>query len=542
MNVGEMLKLKNMQHAKLVAGHYGIDRGICGVNVLEATDISNWGRSGEVILTGLFALQDLNEAELANFFEKLFGIGISAVVVKIDRLVSHIPRQIIELCDKYSIPLIQIGADIKYEMIILEILGPIVNHNISLLNRYYEVHGELTKLALKRPSIPEILGEFKKLLGRDVSFLNTTKGRETATRAELLGAEELSLCPLAMEKYMNFKYERREVCYTGLPDQMCGTQIKVRIPYLGYDEYELIVHELDKPLTSEDFMVLENGVKFFQMELLKKFVVSQNIAQQKNNIIGDLLNNRLYEDKDVDEVLESLGINKYKYYQIILLKLYPKNEGKSFNNTMLHNAIYKIKIKVKTKYPDVVFMEKTDRIAFIQNFAVAEQSINSTELAKLIEQLSEEKVFDELYYNVSISSRGTKEDIPAINKEALDTQNVLRFFYNANKIMEYEELGIYKLFLDANNTEDLKRFVAPKIAKFREAFPLLFDTLAIFLDTKQNYNLTAEKLFLHPKTVRYRIDKIKTMLNMDLDNPEALLQVQIAYRLFKLIDGRKQHD
>lgn len=542
MTVQEMLGLKSMKKAKLVAGEQGLGNEIKGVNVLEATDISDWGRQGEAILTSFFALQNLSNEDLEKFFDKLCKIGISAFVIKIDRLVTVIPKKIMELCNQRLIPLVQIGGDVKYETIILEILGPIVNRNISLLNRYYEVHGELTKMALKRPSIEEILKEFKKMIRRDTSLINITKGKETVTNKKLCNTKLLNSQEVATEKYMNFRYERNQVIYKDLDNQPQGTQIRVSVPYLGYDEYELVIHELDLLLNSEDFMVLENAVKFLQMELLKKFVVSQNIAQQKNNIIGDLLNDRLYEEKDVDDVLDSLGMSKHKYYQIILIKLCQFDESTSLDSNLILHALLKIKLKIKTSFQNVAFMEKNDRIIFMQNLAEDQNGISNEIIEKTMRELMEEKTFAGLYYNISISSQVEKNGIPQANREALDTQNVLRLFHNADKIMAYEELGIYKLFLDANSLGDLRKFVSPKIAVFRDNYPLLFETLGTFLDTNQNYNITSERLFLHPKTVRYRIDKIKNMLELDFSNPEEILQVQIASRLFRLIDGRKGID
>ena len=539
MTVQEILGLKSMYKASLIAGKNGTYKEISSVNILEATDISNWGRSGEVLLTSFFALQNLDGSELESFFDKLANIGISAIIIKLDLLLTHIPAKIIELCDKHLIPLIQIGKEVKYETIILEILGPVVNRNITLLNRYYDVHSELTSLALKRPSLDEIIREFKKMIQRDVSFINITKGKETTTNKELSNIIVLNNYELAAEKYMHFKYERRQVMYCDLPNKLLAMQIKVPVSYLGFDEYELVIHELTSPLSPEDFMVLENGVKFLQMELLKKFVVSQNIAQQKNNIISDLLNDRLYEEKDVDEVLESLNLNKYPYYQIIIIKLYPKNANKLLANNLLPNILRKIKLKIKASFQDLVFMEKTDWIVFIKNFENKQHYITSSQLEKIIDVLSEDDLFNEFYYNISLSSQATKNAISRANREALDTQNILRLFHDSSKILAYEDLGIYKLFLDTNSLSELPKFIAPKIYDFRANYFLLFETLSTFLDTNQNYNLAAEKLFLHPKTVRYRIDKIKTILGIDFNNPEDILQVQVAARLFKLIDGRK---
>ncbi|SCM83364.1 putative Purine catabolism PurC domain protein [uncultured Sporomusa sp.] len=542
MNIKEILNLQMLYGAKLIAGNSGILNEITGVNVLEATDIANWGRHGEVILTSFFALQHLSESELEVFFEKLYNVGISAFIIKIDRLVTHIPDKIIELCDKHAIPLIQINKDVKYEAIILEILGPIVNKNMNLLNKYYEVHSELTKLALKMPSMDVILREFKKMILRDVSLINSTKGIEISTNPGLADITVVDTREVLTEKYMHFKYERRDVLYNGTNPPIAGKQIRVHIPHLGHDDYELVIHELPEQISSEDFMVIENGVKFLQMELLKKYVISQNLFQQKNNIINDLLNDRLYEEKDIDEVLESLNIKKHKYYQVVLIKLYPRDEKKNMDKDLMPQTLRQIWLTFKTIFKDIVFLEKLDTVVFVFNFSDEKAGLTPPAIEKTMNSLVAGNVFDNFYYNVSLSSKVEKLSLLKAHREVLDTEKILRLFHGSNNILPYEELGIYKLFLDSNNLDDLEKFISPRIANFRHHYPLLFDTLQTFLDTNQNYFLTSEKLFLHSKTVRYRVAKIKNILNVDFANPEELLQIQIAARLFKLIDGRKKHE
>ncbi|MDU4960881.1 MAG: PucR family transcriptional regulator [Sporomusaceae bacterium] len=539
MNIKDIIKTHSLSGARFIAGCEAPLLEITGVNILEATDISSWGRAGEVILTSFFALQNLNDQELDRFFEKLHHIGISAFIIKIDRLLPQIPQLIITLCDKHQIPLIQIGKDIKYESIILAILGPIINQNINLLNKYYEAHSELTRLALKMPSMSRILHEFKKMLARDVSLRNATKGTVVSTNPALDDVTVTGFRAVLTERYVHFPYERKDVVYNAFMPQLAGQQLCVHIPHLGYDDYELIIHELTEQIAAEDFMVLENGVKLLQMELLKKYVISQNLFQQKNNLISDLLNDRLYDEKAIDEALESLAINNYLYYQVVLIKLSPKN-GNGLKDLM-PQALRQIRLLFKAGFAETVFLEKLDRIVFIVNLDEKQPAIAAAAIEKLMNSPALKQLLKEFHYSASLSSKVARQDIPRANIEVLDAQKVLRVFHNGNTILPYEELGIYKLLLSMDSLGDLEKFIPPHIAAFRYKFPQLFETLKTFLDANQSYPITAEKLFLHPKTVRYRLQKINESLAIDFTNPEEILQIQVAARLFKLLDGRKNN-
>ena len=534
MNVRDMLNIKSLSESKLIAGKNGISNKISGVNVLEALDIENWGKCGDVILSSYFALQNLSDNELDSFIKKLHHIRVSSLILKTDRLVYNIPSKLLDLCNLYNIPLIQIGKGIKYEVIILEILGPIINKNVYLLNKYYDIHSELTNLSLKMPTFESILYEFKEMLSCDISLINFSKNKKITTNKDLLEIEVLEETLIEKEKYMYYKYIRRQVLY--INSNKIGTQVKVHIPYPDFNDYELIIHESNNPISSEDFMIIENAVKFLQMELLKKYVVSQNKFQQRNNILSDLLNDRIYETRDIDEVLELLKIDKFKNYQIIIIKLYFKNDHIKHNKEEMAPILIQVKNKFKLTYKNIAFLQKSNRIVFINNFDNDNNSFKLDQIEKIMNSLENIDLFKDFHYRISISSKVEKTNISKANREVLDTQKILNLFHNANKILPYEELGIYKLFLDSNNLGILETFISPKINNFRGQYPILFETLCVFLDTNQSYILTSEKLFLHPKTVRYRIDKIKKLLNTEFTDPEEIIKIQIDSRIFKLIE------
>ena len=227
---------------------------------------------------------------------------------------------------------------------------------------------------------------------------------------------------------------------------------------------------------------------------------------------------------------------------LLLITLYHQDENKAIENEEFAQRLRLIRLKIKSIFRNIIFLEKLDRIVFIYNFNDSQKGFHAKEIETIMDDIFSDPLYKGFCYHASISSKISKLNIPKAHREVLDTQKILRLFHNTNKIMPYEELGIYKLFLNSSSLGNLKNFISPKTLQFRKEYPLLFDTLKTFLDTNQSYHLTSEKLFLHPKTVRYRIDKIKNLLGIDLTNPEELLQIQIAARLFKLIDGRNGID
>lgn len=136
MNVRDALLLPSFAQAKVIAGAKGLDKELSSAMVLEAADIENWGKRGQLIITSFYALQDLSEVEVAQFFHAMSIIGIAALAFKPERLLHAAPENIIALCEDFSIPLIELMPDVKYESIMLDVLGHILDSNLTLLNRF----------------------------------------------------------------------------------------------------------------------------------------------------------------------------------------------------------------------------------------------------------------------------------------------------------------------------------------------------------------------------------------------------------------------
>lgn len=161
MIVREILHLPSFESSQVIAGIKGLDHEISSAMVLEAADIENWGKRGQLIISSFYALEHLSSVEIAKFFTKMSSIGIGAIAFKPERLLSEAPKQIVDLCNDLEMPLIELQPGVKYESILMDVMGHILDSNLTLLNRFYDVHKHLMALALKQPSIPYILNTVK---------------------------------------------------------------------------------------------------------------------------------------------------------------------------------------------------------------------------------------------------------------------------------------------------------------------------------------------------------------------------------------------
>ncbi len=102
----------------------------------------------------------------------------------------------------------------------------------------------------------------------------------------------------------------------------------------------------------------------------------------------------------------------------------------------------------------------------------------------------------------------------------------------------YEELGIVRLLLGSGDDPDLQAFIddvtGPLVAYDRENDGSLVRTLRGFFDADCSQRLAAERLFIHHKTLRYRLERIKQLTGLDLARHEDRMRADFALRLLQI--------
>ncbi len=137
------------------------------------------------------------------------------------------------------------------------------------------------------------------------------------------------------------------------------------------------------------------------------------------------------------------------------------------------------------------------------------------------------------------------EKVQSLHKsfsEANESIRLMQKFDDRGGISHFEDHAIYH-FLDTNVKDiELEDFFMKHLGKIYEHDKLhgtgYIQTLENYFFNNMNISETAKTMFLHRNTLIYRIDKIKEILNSDLKNSEELLQMQLALKIYRLLNKR----
>ena len=79
--------------------------------------------------------------------------------------------------------------------------------------------------------------------------------------------------------------------------------------------------------------------------------------------------------------------------------------------------------------------------------------------------------------------------------------------------------------------------LGPLLEHDRERGSELIRTLRVYLDEDRRQRRTAARLFIHPNTVAYRVDRIESLLGRSLADPSTVFEVTLALRTRDVVDG-----
>jgi sugar diacid utilization regulator len=135
----------------------------------------------------------------------------------------------------------------------------------------------------------------------------------------------------------------------------------------------------------------------------------------------------------------------------------------------------------------------------------------------------------------------TLSQLATARDQARATLKLARRLGRTDAVTGYEELGFYRLLLAVPSPE-LRRFtdeVLGPLVDYDEAHGSdLVSTLAVYLRAGGSPRHAAEKLFVHPNTVVYRVGRIQSLIAVDLADPEDRLLCLAAVKGREALESR----
>lgn len=517
MKLKELLTIGELRNCKILTKEIGLDNEVASAMVLEALDIEQWSKSNQLILTSFYAFNGISEADLKDFFYKMQKIGVSGLVVKMDRLIKIIPEWVIQLSFSYQIPLIKIAQDISYEKILLTIYEPLLNHQTHVLRTYYEVRQRFTQLERHHPSLQKIMEEFYLLFQSPCSLkmfdhqLEITFG-DVPKAPVVLDRKSLSSGEFTKNDYTLltlFSQERSQ--------NQTALEISLFNPYSSHC---LLLVYLEQPEVKEtDLVIIENTIDVLQERFNTEYLLKKERYERLNNLADAILQNTPNNPDELESLLQEASMNHHRYYQAVAFST--KESSMKLLKDKTLNLLKRLK-------PDSIFFDHHNYSLILFNFD-QKNEISKASVKRLLAEILELQPTTTFV----ISSLKERNDLKEILMECLDILRFSEEFYQ-DTVVSLADIGIFRHFVRTEQLQAIDDIVPENLLHLSQSNFELFETFYQFLRNNRNYKQTAEAMFLHSKTIRYRLNKIEHLLAIDLTDPLQVMNHEVGTYIIKM--------
>ncbi len=198
----------------------------------------------------------------------------------------------------------------------------------------------------------------------------------------------------------------------------------------------------------------------------------------------------------------------------------------------------RLETRLRRRYPRAFFDTRHDRVRALAPMS-AEHGTAAEQLRAACEPLARE---DGLVIGISDVDHGAANARRRM-REAADAARIGRSLVAEGGAVRYEQLGAYRYLVHLDREEaprDRYRHSVEQLNEYdRRRGTQLIETLEQFLADRGSVTASARALYVHPNTVRQRLERIERVADLDLAD-EDLLSLELALKLARLHRARAE--
>ncbi|WP_285890763.1 helix-turn-helix domain-containing protein [Mesobacillus maritimus] len=376
----------------------------------------------------------------------------------------------------------------------------------QVLVRRNEVHATLTKLSLQNKGVGSIAKELNRMIKPTVVFVDLLEEESYPKRDQRY---------FTFDELSKMLSDRKQPIYVDLyaPDKKSFYIYPILV---GNACSACLVVTGDPPLSQLDHMILDEIDLEIQRIIKESYARAKQILTDNRDKL-DIIAKTLLEVETLDAEQIRLIIEFSKFYDLQVLE------------TKVHHFVWTIKQKVSEK-GKIVFGNH-NKVFLLFSLETPSDKPKVMKLLKSILTDWQESESIHLYAGVGRLYKGKK----SINRTHNEATKAFSYLLSCKTpgMIDYAEIGINRLFIN-HSQEELEQFIEEifsplNVPKFKHSELEL--TLTTYINNNRSATTTAETLHIHINTLYQRLKRIEDILDISLQDSEALLKIQLACHL-----------
>ena len=558
--VREAMTFGGFTRARLVAGRGGLERKVDWVRLMETPETVRLLRPNDLLLTTAFAIKDDAAAQMA-LVDGVARAGGAGLVVKPERYLRELPPEMIAEADRLDLPLFELDDAVPFVDVMEPLLERIINAEHWRLKRSIEIHTRFTEIVLDGKGVNEIARTLSDLLDcavsiEDASFhllahaggsANDPHRRETIARH---GTPARVIYDPQVQRALREIESRRHPMKVPAFPHVGMNKERIIAPILASNQVLGYISVIDAPPEQEDLatMAVEQAALVVAMALTKEREVAEVEARVRGEFLDDLVQGTYGDEAAAQRRARHLG------YPLQGTHIYMRVDIDDFRTLLrskqvTEDAIQALKREyfrrvsgaVRANHPRALLGAHSDAVFALLPLGLAADPVEARRRTGALGLQVQEAVNSwKPGFTVSVGFSAPVEapgGVAGAQREVEAVMETLSRLRRWGQIISVPELGLTGLLAGVNHErliEFAQRHLGRLIDHDAARGTNLVETLRAYLETGEQ-QAAARRLEIHPNTLRYRLDRIREISEVELEEPETRLNLAVAMRIQGLL-------
>ncbi|WP_342082322.1 PucR family transcriptional regulator [Enterococcus faecalis] len=535
--LAEVLALPRFSDLQLLSSHSNLTQPLESVEITETPDVADFIPKNVMILTTAMIYKD-DQEKLKPFIDSLKQAECTALGIKVGRFLDEISPEIVAYASAVDLPLIKIPSTQPLGGLLHEIVGYLRDSKTEQMSVAFDIQKRFSTLLMQDVDATRFIAEFAKILNAPIILLspwqqviahsNYFYGNQKSAEFFIEQLSKDHFQQLAQEKKIfRLQDERQENI------QVAGFPIRVN-DYFPY--YLLILSPEQIPYPISEFAI-DQAILVLTFMLFKNQKIAESFEHLKTDFLDRLLDTHqeaLSKHQNWLELWKNYRLINSDYYQLAIVYgvTKPENETHIRYQQAEGQLIFQwLKEQLPEILPDVALFKLKNQNKSILIF----QSKKNDHL--MILQNLAERLQQALPITIHFALGNAYENLEDLPNSYIEASSTLEASLHAQKpatVQLFHPKGLAGLF-EKIGTEDVEYFCQQQLKEL--AYPTeptlqeLRKTLKVFLDFNCEITKTANALYLHRNTIKYRMNQCEKLLDTSIQEPETSLLLRVALEL-----------
>lgn len=535
--LAEVLALPRFSDLQLLSSHSNLTQPLESVEITETPDVADFIPKNVMILTTAMIYKD-DQEKLKPFIDSLKQAECTALGIKVGRFLDEISPEIVAYASAVDLPLIKIPSTQPLGGLLHEIVGYLRDSKTEQMSVAFDIQKRFSTLLMQDVDATRFIAEFAKILNAPIILLspwqqviahsNYFYGNQKSAEFFIEQLSKDHFQQLAQEKKIfRLQDERQENI------QVAGFPIRVN-DYFPY--YLLVLSPEQIPYPISEFAI-DQAILVLTFMLFKNQKIAESFEHLKTDFLDRLLDTHqeaLSKHQNWLELWKNYRLINSDYYQLAIVYgvTKPENETHIRYQQAEGQLIFQwLKEQLPEILPDVALFKLKNQNKSILIF----QSKKNDHL--MILQNLAERLQQSLPITIRFALGNAYENLEDLPNSYIEASSTLEASLHAQKpatVQLFHPKGLAGLF-EKIGTEDVEYFCQQQLKEL--AYPTeptlqeLRKTLKVFLDFNCEITKTANALYLHRNTIKYRMNQCEKLLGTSIQEPETSLLLRVALEL-----------